>query len=145
MRVKIHRNLNAPGGAVEWSVTATLGSNRGRVIGYVSAAVLQEVVFKTRPSAIERVQQRRARAREVCAWVEGELVQGDVTRFRLNRDLNARPVETSPGHSCKRIRIDVLNGRTDFFEEGTGVSISRAKRVMLTDSGQCWSDTFEEE
>ena len=74
MRVKIHRNLNAPGGVVEWSVTATSGSNRGRVIGYVSAAVLQDAVFKTCPSAIARVQQRGVR--EVCAWVEGELVQG---------------------------------------------------------------------
>ena len=64
--------------------------------------------------------------------------------MRLIRDLSARPVETLAGSSGKRTRIDFLNGRNDFFEEGTGESVSQAKRVILTQSGQCWLDTCEE-
>ena len=80
MRVDIYRNLNRAkqGLPEQWSIR-----HKGLVIGYTSAALLQDATTHVTPGAVEKIRQSGRKA--VCAWVTGEWEPTAVLRTERQR------------------------------------------------------------
>lgn len=70
-RVKVHRNLNAPGGPV-YSIVALSGVHKNKVLGYAPSVQLENVELKVSEASHRRV--LREGVRNVHSWAVGEYV-----------------------------------------------------------------------
>lgn len=139
MRVKLHRNLNAPGGAVEWSVTPLEGEWKGRVAGYLRSARLIDVVFRVQPAGARKIQ--KTGVRSVVAWVEGVLDAGEWVRNRLFESLpHLEGCVTA--EAGERIRFDVFSGYTHFTNEARD-PVTRAPVAWVDGAGRCFAARSE--
>ena len=80
MRVDIYRNLNRAkqGLPEQWSIR-----HKGLVVGYTSAALLQDAITHVTPGAVEKI--RQSGRKQVCAWVTGEWTPTAVLRTERQR------------------------------------------------------------
>lgn len=140
MRVRLHRNLNAPNKAVEWSLTPLDGDKacRGKVAAYVSEAELKNVIFRVQPAGVRAI--RAKGQRSVVAWAEGELVSATLTRNRLwPEEPEFMPRQHYADESLVPIRFRVFEG-FDTFTTPDDRPISDADTVVLTDTGCCLAE-----
>lgn len=70
-RVKVHRNLNAPGSPV-YSIVALSGEHKNKVVGYAPSVQLRNVELKVSEASHRRV--LREGVRNVHSWAIGEYV-----------------------------------------------------------------------
>ena len=113
MRVDIYRNLNRAkqGLPEQWSIR-----HKGIVVGYTSAALLQDAITHVTPGAVEKIRQSGRKA--VCAWFTGEWSPTTVLRTERQRGKDipiyaepdgvdytehANPVSFNPRHPDIRI------------------------------------------
>jgi hypothetical protein len=140
MRVRLHRNLNAPNKVVEWSLTPLDGDKayKGKVAAYVSEAELKNVIFRVQPAGVRAI--RAKGQRSVVAWAEGELVSATLTRNRLWAD---DPQFTAPQQPVDAnlvpVRFRVFEG-FDTFTTPDDLPISGADTVVLTNTGGCLAE-----
>ena len=97
MRVDIYRNLNRAkqGLAEQWSIR-----HKGLVIGYTSAAILENATTYVIPGAVDKI--RASGRKQVCAWVTGEWTPTRVLRTERHRKKDF-PIYTPPLNAYQSI------------------------------------------
>jgi len=136
MRVKLHRNLNAPNKAVEWSITPMSGELKGRVVAYCSSATVEDVEFRAQPAGTAKI--RETGVRSVVAWVVGELVAVDICRYRKHVAFEL-PISDSDIDGT-RVTFNPFSGIPNFVVCGSSSNIvTNAECATLTNTGQCWA------
>ena len=80
MRVDIYRNLNRAkqGLPEQWSIR-----HKGLVIGYTSAAILENAATYVIPGAVDKI--RASGRKQVCAWFTGEWTPTRILRTERHR------------------------------------------------------------
>jgi len=135
MRVKLHRNLNAPNKAIEWSITPISGEQKGRVIAYCSSATVEDVEFRAQPAGTAKI--RETGVRSVVAWVVGELVAVDICRYRQDVEFEL-PMSDSDMDGT-RVTFNPFTGIPNFVVCGSSSVVTNAEYATLTNTGQCWA------
>ena len=133
--IKAYRNLNAPKGAIEWSIKPKHGESKGKVECYADTVVLGAVAFKVQPAGAERIKRRQQR--EVVAWVEGEAMGVNVVRERLNGGYQWDAAEAMS--NGVRVTYRALMGDHYFRDAETGAEITGAEMVVCNPDGSCYA------
>lgn len=134
MRVKVHRNLNAPKNQVLWSVTPLSGEYKGKVVAHAEAVVVSNAEFKISKAGQARV--RQSKVRSVFAWCVGEIEQCDLYQYRYSTDmLDKLPPVSVDKYQFKKILFNPFV-HTDFIFE-TGEKVEQSDWVVFNKKGQC--------
>jgi hypothetical protein len=90
MRVDIYRNLNRAkqGLPEQWSIR-----HKGLVIGYTSAAILENATTYVVPGAVDKI--RAKGVKQVCAWFTGEWTPTRILRTERHRKKDI-PIYAAP-------------------------------------------------
>lgn len=138
-KVKAHRNLNAPGGRVEWSTTPLFGSHKGKVLGYGKWLLLEDVFFRVQPKGVQRIREKGVRS--VVAWAEGILAGSAIERLRYpDHDYTLpKTIDMPSTDEWLQVRFDAFEGVAAFTLVASGEAISHAERVLLSPEGKCFA------
>jgi hypothetical protein len=136
MKVKVHRNLNAPKDKVLWSITPLSGTFKGKVLAHAESIVLSDCKFKISKAGQARV--IKSHTRSVFAWCIGNIEQCDLFQYRYDTDLFdvVKPVSTNTRH-LRRILFNPFF-HTDFTFE-SGKKVEQSDWVVFNNKGQCLS------
>jgi len=138
-KVKAHRNLNAPGKAIEWSISPLTGSHKNRVLGYADHLVLTDVYFRVQKGGVQRIRERGTRA--VVAWAEGLLRHCRLQRLRYPEHAYEIPgfKELLLTDDYQKVRFDAFEGEPSFTLAQTGEPVTHADIVILRHDGSCFA------
>jgi len=127
--VHVYRNLRHRDRRA-WSIVASEGPLRGRVIEVVSAAVVEDATFVVRSGGRARV--LREKQKNVHAFVKGNLIK----RLPLDAEPDASSVESlAPGFDeFFKVSYDPYVA-SRFFSVSTGETIEAATMVVATSDG----------
>ena len=150
MRVDIYRNLNRAkqGLPEQWSIR-----HKGLVIGYTSAAILEDATTYVTAGAVEKI--RQSGRKQVCAWVTGEWTPTAVLRTERQRGKDipiytGEPTPTGFGlGTVQRLRFNPRHpylhiARRFFTTDGNPdpfpvtPKTDRFRRVYFSDTHKAW-------